>query len=49
MTNLSKNRVEKSLEDIFLELTEDQSSISDTDAAEHMSENKGGNEDEGNL
>lgn len=49
MPILSMNRVEKSLEDIFLELTEDQSSISDTDAAEHMSENKGGNEDEGNL
>ena len=49
MPILSMNRVEKSLEDIFLELTEDQSSISDTDTAEHMSENKGGNEDEGNL
>ena len=49
MPILSMNRVEKSLEDIFLELTEDQSSISDTDAAEHISENKGGNEDEGNL
>ena len=49
MPILSMNRVEKSLEDIFLELTEDQSSISNTDTAEHMSENKGGNEDEGNL
>ena len=49
MPILSMNRVEKSLEDIFLELTEDQSSIPDTDTAEHMSENKGGNEDEGNL
>ena len=49
MPILSMNRVEKSLEDIFLELTEDQSSIPDTDTAEQMSENKGGNEDEGNL
>lgn len=49
MPILSLNRVEKSLEDIFLELTEDQSSIPDTDTAEQMSENIGGNEDEGNL
>ena len=49
MPILSMNRVEKSLEDIFLELTEDQSSIPDTDTAEQMSENIGGNEDEGNL
>ena len=49
MPILSMNRVEKSLEDIFLKLTEDQSSIPDTDTAEQMSENIGGNEDEGNL